>query len=189
MSLRYALLGLLDAEPSSGYDLARQFAEGIGSYAWSAKHSQIYPELKKLTDEGLIEITETGARGRKTYAVTAVGRDELRQWLLAEPSGGGGVRNEFVLRLFLLSSLDRDEAAGILAGTLHFAEARVELLEGEFVSAARASGTESGGGPGMAAQFGILSYRALADWARWALGSIQDDPSFDPRPSTVPLVM
>ena len=177
MSLRHALLGLLDAEPCSGYDLTQRFARGIGSYAWSAKHSQIYPELKKLTGEGLIEITEVGARGRKTYALTPAGRDELRSWLLGQPSGGGA-RNEFVLRLFLLSSLEKEEAKAILAGTEELAETQVELLEHEFAAAVGAAGVSSGSSPGMAAQFGIHTYRSLADWARWAQTAIEDDPTF-----------
>ncbi len=177
MSLRHALLGLIDAEPSSGYDLTRRFARGIGNYAWSAKHSQIYPELKKLTDEGLIEVTEVGARGRKTYAICAAGRGELRRWLLSEPSGAGA-RNEFVLRLFLLSSLEREEAAAILAGTQRFAEAQIELLESEFAASVADTGGPSGGSPGLAARYGVLSYQAVADWARWAQTAIEDDPSF-----------
>lgn len=179
MSLRFALLGLLDRRPSSGYDLTQRFAEGIGSYAWSAKHSQIYPELKKLTEAGLIELAELGARGRKTYQITPPGREELRGWLLAPPPSSSGVRNEFVLRLFLLSSLNRTEAAGILRGALAFADEQAELLRGEFAAAVEGINTPSGGAPGMAAQYGIHSYQALAEWARWALEAIQVDPTFD----------
>lgn len=178
MSLRFALLGLLDGHPSSGYDLTQRFAEGIGSYAWSAKHSQIYPELKKLTDDGLIEIAELGARGRKTYAVTASGREQLRRWLMSPPPASG-VRNEFVLRLFLLSSLARPDAEQILHETLAFAEQQIELLQSEFAVTVAGFGSPSGGAPGMAAQFGILSYRALAEWAQWAQAAIRADPTFD----------
>ena len=178
MSLRFALLGLLDRAPSSGYELTLRFEEGIGSYAWSAKHSQIYPELKKQTDEGLIEITDLGARGRKTYSITTAGREQLRQWLLSPPSSTG-VRNEFVLRLFLLSSLSRDEAAGVLAGAYDFAHQQIGILSGELAGVAAATGLPSGGAPGMAAKFGILSYQALADWAIWAQEAIEHDPTFD----------
>lgn len=179
MSLRFALLGLLDRTPSSGYDLTRRFAEGVGSYAWSAKHSQIYPELKKLTDAGLIEITDLGPRGKKTYTLTPAGRGELRTWLLSPPPGSGGVRNEFVLRLFLLSSLNREEAGRILHGTLAYAREQGDLLRSEFAGVVEAYQSPSGGAPGMAAQFGIHSYEALEEWATWAMAAIQTDPSFD----------
>jgi PadR family transcriptional regulator AphA len=173
MSLRHALLGLLIDQPSSGYELTQRFAEGIGSYAWSARHSQIYPELKKLLDQGLIEMVDEGARGRRTYAITAEGRAELRGWLL-DPPTGSGVRNEFVLRLFLLSALEADEAAELLQKTVAHCERQLDLLNREFDGLV-ADGSASGGAPGLAAQYGLHAYRATIDWARWAITALEQD--------------
>ena len=90
MSLRYALLGLLAEEPASGYDLARKFERNLSRYAWHAQQSQIYPELNRLAADGLATVIEEGPRGRRTYAITEVGRSELRRWVLDpndEPPG------------------------------------------------------------------------------------------------------
>ena len=54
MSLRYALLGLLADRPYNGWQLLKNF-EGSLAYAWPALHSQIYPELARLREAGLIE--------------------------------------------------------------------------------------------------------------------------------------
>ena len=54
MSLRHAVLGALADEPRNGYALVKHFGQSLG-YAWSASHSQIYPELARLRDDGLIE--------------------------------------------------------------------------------------------------------------------------------------
>jgi DNA-binding PadR family transcriptional regulator len=81
MSLRYALLGSLADEPRTGYALLKHFEQSL-AYAWPASHSQIYPELARLLEEGLIEQTETGARNSKTYAVTEAGLENIRRWLL-----------------------------------------------------------------------------------------------------------
>ncbi len=43
--LKYAILGLLRKGELSGYDISSYFKEELGQF-WSAKHSQIYPELK-----------------------------------------------------------------------------------------------------------------------------------------------
>ena len=51
------------------------------AYAWPASHSQIYPELARLLEAGLIEQAETGPRGSKTYALTDDGLAEIRRWL------------------------------------------------------------------------------------------------------------
>src|SRR6266545_4609367 len=59
MSLRHALIGLLADQPASGYDLSQRFQEVLGS-VWTAGRPQIYGELRKLADEGLIEVDSEG---------------------------------------------------------------------------------------------------------------------------------
>lgn len=61
-TLRYAILGLLNRKAMTGYDLSKEFQTSLAEF-WHAKHSQIYPELKALAEDGLItfqtEITGT----------------------------------------------------------------------------------------------------------------------------------
>jgi DNA-binding PadR family transcriptional regulator len=80
MSLRHALIGLLAGEPASGWDLSRRFQEILGS-VWPAGHPQIYGELRKLQDDGLIEVDSQGPRGRRAYRATEAGVAEVRRWL------------------------------------------------------------------------------------------------------------
>jgi PadR family transcriptional regulator, regulatory protein AphA len=83
MSLRHALMALLDATPMTGYTLAKQFDQSA-AFVWHAPHSQIYPELRRLETAGLIEGREEprGTHGTKrTYALTDEGRAELRRWV------------------------------------------------------------------------------------------------------------
>lgn len=67
-TLKYAILGLLMRSPVTGYDIAKEFGDGLGCF-WSAKHSQIYPELKRLTDDGLIQFRTViqGERMEKSF--------------------------------------------------------------------------------------------------------------------------
>ena len=108
MALKYALLGSLADQPRTGYALLKHFEQSL-AYAWPASHSQIYPELARLLEAGLIEQTEAGARNSKTYAVTAAGLDEVRRWL-RETSPDRRVRSEAALRGFFLWLLDPAEA-------------------------------------------------------------------------------
>jgi PadR family transcriptional regulator, regulatory protein AphA len=83
MSLRHALLAILTAEPMTGYELVKYF-DGTVSYLWSAPQSQIYPELRRMESDGLldVEVVPRGQRGRKRiYAINSVGIQELRGWL------------------------------------------------------------------------------------------------------------
>ena len=172
MSLRFALLGLLAEEPASGYDLTRRFEEGIGAFAWSAGHSQIYPELGKLAADGLVEVVAEGPRGRRVYDVTAAGRRALRDWLLGPQGDGGTVRNEFVLRLFLLSALDAADAQAVLGQVRSYADEQIAVLEGAQQAMAEV-GDPPSSGPNLAAHFGILSYRAAHEWAGWAAEQLE----------------
>lgn len=126
MSLRYALLGLLSERPAAGYDLLQRFKESLGN-VWSATQSQIYTELTKLAEAGLIEVSDEGPRGRKEYTITAAGLADLRIWLTGtEPKRQA--RNETLLRVFFLNLTPPDHARAYLAGIAErSAAALVEL--------------------------------------------------------------
>jgi PadR family transcriptional regulator, regulatory protein AphA len=82
VSLRHALLALLDAGPMTGYELAKQFDQSV-DYVWHAQHSQIYTELRRLEAEGMV-VADTVPRGlatKRAYRLTAGGDAELRRWV------------------------------------------------------------------------------------------------------------
>ena len=84
MSLKHAILVLLERKPGSGYDLAQRFKGGIGHF-WSASHQQIYHELKQLSSQMLVEFElqpQSERPDRKHYRITAAGRNALKSWLL-----------------------------------------------------------------------------------------------------------
>lgn len=82
MSLRHALLGVLSAAPLTGYDLVQYFRDSVG-YVWSAPKSQIYPELRKMEEHGLVSAT-MAPRGlhaqKRVYAITDDGKEEFARW-------------------------------------------------------------------------------------------------------------
>lgn len=87
MSLKHAILVLLEQKPGSGYDLAQRFKGGIGHF-WNASHQQIYQELKKLSGRMLVDFevqAQSERPDRKHYRITAAGRAALKAWLL-EPT-------------------------------------------------------------------------------------------------------
>ena len=68
MSLRHAALGLLSRGPASGYDLLKVFEASMAN-VWPATQSQLYGELNKLADAGLIEVsTSARADARSTQS-------------------------------------------------------------------------------------------------------------------------
>ncbi|RFU86180.1 PadR family transcriptional regulator [Streptomyces triticagri] len=100
MSLPHAILTALLEKPSSGLELTRRFDKSIG-YFWSATHQQIYRELGRLEESGLIRVlpAERPARGqKKEYEVLPAGRDELAAWV-GRPEDPKPVRDPLLLRL------------------------------------------------------------------------------------------
>ncbi|MBO3750118.1 PadR family transcriptional regulator [Streptosporangiaceae bacterium NEAU-GS5] len=185
MSLRHAVLGLLAEAPGSGYDLMRVFNLSLAN-VWPATQSQVYGELNRLAEAGLVEVADEGPRGRKEYAVTDAGRAELRHWMIdVEPNRVQ--RSDLLLRVFFLGQLSRAEAAAYLRreGDLAAREHDVLLKLREEVTSEkdacdedgeRGSGKDGGKDPDgltthglLALEWGLRATRAAKDWADWAV--------------------
>lgn len=83
MSLRYAILAILTAAPLTGYETAKRFEGSVG-HVWHAPDSQIYPELRRMESEALVEGREErwGPKGTKTrYYITEAGETAFRSWM------------------------------------------------------------------------------------------------------------
>ncbi|OHV39992.1 MULTISPECIES: PadR family transcriptional regulator [Pseudofrankia] len=168
MSLRHGLLGLLAEGPASGYDLTRRFQETLGPI-WPAQHPQIYAELGRLAEAGLIEVESRGPRGRKAYGITDAGLDEVRRWL-TEGEVDHTLRVEPLLRsvfFWLMSPGDLD--AHLEREGRYFAEQANLYREhanakdrGDYGDSPQTRSIR------LAAEAGIRLFQALADWAEWA---------------------
>jgi DNA-binding PadR family transcriptional regulator len=164
MALRYALLGAIADHPRSGYELMKHFEQSL-AYAWPASHSQIYPELARMRDDGLIEQTGSGARNSKTYAVTEAGLAEIRRWL-RETEPDRRVRSDAAVRTFFLWLLEPDEALEQIERERAYWRARLDELE--LIKAGPR-------GPGrkeqafkIALEGGIRTLESRLDWLDWA---------------------
>ena len=84
MALKHTILAFLARQPLSGYDVAKEFAEGFGSCFWKASQQQIYAELTKLEQQGHVTyeaIPQPGRLDKKIYSITEQGQQELVNWL------------------------------------------------------------------------------------------------------------
>ncbi|WP_407553494.1 PadR family transcriptional regulator [Streptomyces sp. Pv4-95] len=109
MSLPHAILTALLEKPSSGLELTRRFDRSIG-YFWSATHQQIYRELGKLEQAGLIRAlpSDQPARGqKKDFEVLPAGRAELTRWAAGEQDPKP-IRDALLLRLRAAAVVGRD---------------------------------------------------------------------------------
>ena len=129
-AVTWAVLGLLDQRPRSGYELKQSIDRTIRHF-WAASYGQIYPELKRLEQAGWIETEEAsnGARARRVHAITDAGRRALRDWLHGYETRLE-LRDESLLRLFFADQLPPDYALGLLEGRREGYRQMLEYLRG-----------------------------------------------------------
>ncbi|MGW7254755.1 PadR family transcriptional regulator [Streptomyces sp. NPDC054834] len=170
MSLRHALLGLLAERPASGYDLLKLFETSLAN-VWPATQSQIYTELTKLADAGLITVTAEGPRGRKEYALTDDGMTELRHWL-TETRPQRTVRSDVLLRVFFLGVLPPEQARAYLTELVELSDQVHDDLRHLVDSIDWDEGDLSVYGR-IVLEYGLRFNAMRREWAQWAAGLIK----------------
>ena len=130
-TLKYAILGLLNQKEMTGYDLMKQFESTLCEF-WSAKHSQIYPELKKLTEEGSIAyIQEASDHGqeKKRYHITPQGQQDFMSWLSSETPAQPTPKDISRLKIFFCSCLKPEERKFMFEEQIYKHNARLKHLQ------------------------------------------------------------
>jgi DNA-binding PadR family transcriptional regulator len=138
--LELAILGLLKEQPLHGYELKKRLGDTLGSL-WGISYGSLYPALRRLEQDGSIEIVEpetvvvpmpaTGSldgdlaaarmrrpakatrRTKKAYRITAQGDARLSQLLLDDDMSGDDERT-FALKLAFCRHLDPDARLELL---------------------------------------------------------------------------
>jgi PadR family transcriptional regulator AphA len=155
----YVILGMVRTTPKSGYEI-KALVDHSTRFFWAASYGQIYPELRRLAEAGLIEGTDAprNGRNRTEYRITQRGRQELRAWL-REPPTTFETRDEGLLKLFFADALPPKEAVNTLrAMHEHYLEVAERLREIEPKAMA------AGGYPLTVLRGGIEFNEWYADW-------------------------
>jgi PadR family transcriptional regulator, regulatory protein AphA len=165
MSLRHGLLGLLAQGPASGYDLLKIFELSLAN-VWAATQSQLYTELNRLAEAGLVTVVAEGPRGRKEYDISEEGREELRRWLTeVEPTVSP--RSDMLLRVFFLGEVSQAEAKAYLLDRARVAAENFERLNGVRKIAEEGDDSLSLHGR-LALEYGLRASAMQKEWAEWA---------------------
>lgn len=101
-TISYVVLAMLIRSPLTGYELKRFL-----NLFWEAHHSQIYPTLKELRKQELIEIIDIPDGKRKIYDITPAGKELVKEWVFTK-SHAPSQKDEFLAKVFTISALDRD---------------------------------------------------------------------------------
>ncbi len=126
--LTFAILELLHRKPLSGYELKKRFGGSI-VFFWKANHSQIYPQLKRMEEDGLVvssRVTHEWRPTKRVYAITPKGEQMLRAWLVEKPRIQA-VKDEMILKTFAFNLVPADEAASQLTHHQKLHEQRLDV--------------------------------------------------------------
>jgi PadR family transcriptional regulator AphA len=153
------VLGMIRLGRRTGYEI-KQLVDVSARFFWTASYGQIYPELKRLEDEGLIrgEDAATNGRPRRAYELTPAGEAALDGWLRSGAPPLLEMRDEGLLKLFFSDGMTGEEKRALLRGMRAKHEEVVASLE-SIEEAARAKG----GGPYEVMRFGLRFHRFSRD--------------------------
>ena len=110
MALRHAILAALISGESSGYDLAKSFDVAVANY-WTATAQQLYRELDRLADAGLVTgrtVEQEKRPNKRVYSLTDAGREALRAFVASDPKPTA-IRDELLVQLEAMQPDDVEE--------------------------------------------------------------------------------
>ena len=123
----YALLGLLTfGDALTGYELKQRADATLRFYWVSPAMSQVYSELARLTERGLVVASGEG-RGT-TYTISDPGRDALTEWMRDSAPGFPVLKHPVALRLLLGHLVDPDTTLSLLRDHVRALEKEREAL-------------------------------------------------------------
>lgn len=123
MSVRQAMLALLEQGPMYGYQLRVEFEQRTGE-TWPLNIGQVYTTLSRLERDGLVEIVGHGGaddntqsdsdRAHVSYRVTPAGRSEVSEWFATPVPRSQPPRDELAIKLAIAVTLPGVDVTSIL---------------------------------------------------------------------------
>lgn len=158
------ILAMIAAGKQTGYDM-KQLVDKATRYFWAASYGQIYPELRRLEEHGLVRGQDSprGGRARTVYTLTDAGEAALEHWLEPAADPTFEVRDEGMLRLFFSDLGTPDQRVQNLAAMRRLHERTLAQLH-----ALAAGEGEMGSGPALTLELGIGLHQWLVDWCETA---------------------
>jgi len=112
MSVKHALLSLLEQQPMYGYQLRQEFESRTGG-TWPLNVGQVYTTLTRLERDQLVETAGEDEEGHVRWRLTPAGRDEVATWFTTPVLRSQPARDELAIKLAIAVTVP-----GVDVGTL-----------------------------------------------------------------------
>jgi DNA-binding PadR family transcriptional regulator len=175
----YILLGALTFQPRSGYELKALLDRSVRHFYWSPAQSQIYTDLRRLVERGLVtveDVPQTHRPDKRIYTITPSGREVVQQWLEYGKVEPDVYKSAFQLRLFFGYLLSRPRLLSLIDEQRRWLVRSILILE---EAAQELERRRQGPPPAEHFMFPLLeielklaSFRAELAWADQALARL-----------------
>lgn len=177
----YAILGLLTfGDELTGYEIKQRADFTLRFYWVSPAMSQIYTELRRLTDHGLVAARgrQDGGREVTSYAITEAGQTALRGWMEGTPAGFPVLKHTVLLRLLVGHATAPEQTSRMLREYVEELAQASEDLTGvrEMLRGADRPG-DAFRFPSLVADWGLDYFAAETRHAERALASLAEHDS------------
>jgi DNA-binding PadR family transcriptional regulator len=130
MALRHAVLASLLEGEASGYELSKRFDVSVANF-WTATPQQLYRELERLEEEGLIEarvVQQDRRPNKRVWTLTGAGDDELYAFT-TQPARPLAVRDDLLVKLQAIDAGDASAVSAAIEERLSHARAKLALYD------------------------------------------------------------
>ena len=130
MGLRHAVLAALLEGEASGYQLAKRFDVSVSNF-WSATPQQLYRELDRLEQDGLLRgrvVEQQGRPNKRVFTLTTAGRDQLHAFI-ALPAKPTAIRDDLLVKIQAFDSTDEDAIRKAVLDRLDHARQKLARYE------------------------------------------------------------
>lgn len=181
MPLKHAILGLLNYQEMTGYDIDRWLQKPI-SFFWYAQTSQVYKELNVLLKNHWVEHrmeVQTGKPNKKIFSITEEGIIELRRWLgdvdLVEIMK---YKNPLLIKIFFSSNIDLGVTMRLLEKYIVECEMMLQKMNDDTRNIPEYEENfkkeEESFYWGMTMTYGFMYYQNEIKWANWCIDKLKD---------------
>jgi DNA-binding PadR family transcriptional regulator len=129
MSLKYAVLAALLEGEASGYELSKVFDVSFANF-WPATPQQLYRELERLAQDGLVEarfVQQERRPNKRMFTLTRAGREDLRAFAAEPPRRPTAVRDELLIKLQAME--DSEAAHALIEERMTWARGKLDRYE------------------------------------------------------------
>jgi DNA-binding PadR family transcriptional regulator len=153
------ILGMIAFGRQTGYEI-KQLVDKSTRHFWAASYGQIYPELRRLEEQGLVQSRPepSGARARTVYELTEAGREALDEWLISQNGLLYELRDEGMLKLFFSDVAPEVRIENVRAMRTNYQRKLDQLCDLE------AKAADMRTGPSLTLEMGLGITRWLIEW-------------------------